>query len=376
MPSTLDLTILVAMAGVAGCATSRAGTGGTDGGGTFDLADGGRPADARPPANGDAAAPTADAAPPADAVSLAGKHGFPGDFPELTDSGGFGQGEFIEGFGGDTTTDRTGNRAQITHHPVILLHGNGTTATDDNFGMTHVADMLEGAGYVNAEIWAPSYLGQSVSYAETPTPHRTNIDDVRQFVNAVLDYTGAAKVNVVAHSLGCGLINGYLRGLASDGSFDAANDRFARVGTVVCLGGAVYGTGAGFLYEPEFAIDGQWTAAALQWNGHEDATPYGADDTAAMIAPATGQLPGNRPFRAATADDGVSRRIYWVALWATGDIVNGNLPGACGLGGADLNQGFDLPKTLPGVLTAQLAMHGQLLHSADVVAALLPYLDR
>jgi len=376
MRSTLELMIVITLAGTTGCATSRAGGDSADGGSTPEEVDARRPADARAGAVADAAGAPTDAAPVADAVWLPGKHGFPGDFPELTDSGGFGQGEIIEGFGGDTTTDRAGNRAQITHRPVILLHGNGTTATDDTFGMTHVGDMLEGAGYTDAEIWAPSYLGQSVSYAETPTPYRNNIGDVRQFIDAVLDYTGAPRVDVVAHSLGCGLINGYLRGLASDGSFDPSNDRFARVGTVVCLGGALYGTGVGFLYEPEFATDGQWVAAGLQWNGNEDGTPYGADDTAAMIAPATGQLPGNRPFRATTPDDDGSRRIYWVALWATGDVVDGSLPGACALGGADLNQGFDLPQTLPGVLTAQLAMHGQLLHSAGVFAALLPYLDR
>jgi len=321
--------------------------------------------------------PTADAQLPtgADAAQLEGRNGYPGDFPELTDLGGFGAGETIQGFGGDTTTDRAGNRAAISHRPVILLHGNGTTATDETFGMTRLRDKLLAAGYTAAEIWAPSYLGQSVSSAETPTPYRNNIDDVRQFIDAVIDYLDVPRVDVIAHSLGCGMINGYLRGLASAGSFDAADHRIDRIGTVVCLGGALYGTGYGFLYQPEFDVGGTFTSAGLQWNGIEDATPYGATSEAQMIAPSTGQLPGNKPFKLATSDDDGSRRIYYVALWANGDVVDGSLPGACGLQGADLNQGFDLPDTMPGVLTAALARHAHLVDDQGVFDALLPYLD-
>lgn len=323
------------------------------------------------------AGPTADAATPtgADAAQLEGRNGYPGDFPELTDMGGFGAGEIIQGFGGDTTTDRAGNRSQVSHRPVILLHGNGATATDENFGMTDVRDKLLAAGYSAAEIWAPSYLGQDVSSAEVPTPHRTNIEDVREFVDAVIEYLDVPKVDVIAHSLGCGLINGYMRGLTSTGTFDPANHRIDRIGTVVCLGGALYGTGYGVLFQPEFDIGGVFTSALITWDGVEDPTPYGATSEAQMTAPSTGQIPGNRPFKLATSDDDGSRRIHYVALWANGDIVDSNLPNGCALQGADLNQGFDLPDTMPGVLTAALARHGHLLDDQGVFDALLPYLD-
>ncbi len=312
----------------------------------------------------------------ADAATLEGRNGYPGDFPELTDSGGFGAGEIIAGFGGDDTTDRNGNRAQLVRRPVVLIHGNGTTATNDTFGMIHVRDMLNAAGYVDAEIWALSYLGQSVSIAETPTPHRTNIDDVRSFIDAVLDYTGAPAVDVISHSLGCGMINGYVRGMTTTGSFDDADNRMDKVSTVVCLGGAVYGTGYGFLYAPEFDVGGTFTSASLTWAGVEDATPYGASNEADMIAPATGLIPGAKPFKLSTSVDDNSRRIYWVALWATGDVVDGNLAGGCALQGADINQGFELPTTLPGTLTAAMARHGHLLRNQGVFDTLLPYLNR
>lgn len=302
--------------------------------------------------------------------------GFPADFPVLVDSGGSGQGQVIGGFGGDVTTDQAGNRAQLAHRPVVLLHGNGTTAVNDNFGMHGIADKLRAAGYVDAEIWAPSYLGQDVHFAEIPIPQRNNIDDVRRFVDAVREYLGVDRVDLVGHSLGCGLVNGYLRGLGRFGSFQATNHRFDGVGTVVCLGGAMYGMGFGWLYEPEFNASGSFVAASLRWAGVEDATPYGATTTSEMIAPSSGTLPGNRPYRRVTSADNGSRRLYYVALFANGDLVESSLLHSGGLQGADLIAGFDLPSTLPGALTPQLARHGHLCHSQAVFDAFLPYLDR
>jgi pimeloyl-ACP methyl ester carboxylesterase len=345
------VSVLVIAGWLPGCAGSRGEGGGGDDG----------PGDANP----------------ACGASLAAKNGFPGDFPELVDGGGFGQGATIIGFGGDTTTDRSCNRAALRRRPVILLHGNGASALHAQFGMVEVAEKLRAAGYVDAEIWAPSYLGQNVSSAETSTPYRNNIDDVRGFIDAVVEYLGVDQVDIVGHSLGCGMANGYLRGLKKDGTFDPALARLERVGTVVCLGGAIYGTGSGFLYQPEFDLDGAFVTASLTTAGVEDATPYGAASAAEMQGPATGgTLPKNRDFHATSTLDGGGRRIHWVALWAIGDIVDANLKNAGGLGGADLNRGFELSGSAPGVFTPQLAKHINLLHDQGVVDAFLPYLDR
>ena len=300
---------------------------------------------------------------------------FPCEFPPLIDSGGSGAGQAILGFGGDITVDRAGNRAAVRRRPVILLHGNGCHTEHENFGMLHVRDKLLAAGYSPAEIWAPSYLGQDITSAEMPTPHRANIDDVRSFIDAVLDYLAVDHVDVVSHSLGCGMINGYLRGMKVDGTFDHDDQRFDRVATVICMGGALYGTGYGMLYEPEFNVLGAFTGASLEWQGVEDATPYGATSTEEMTSPDQGLIPGSRPFRAVSAADDGSMRIHYVGLWAIGDLVDGNLTNAGGLQGADLNQGFVLPDTMEGVLTAQLARHMHLLHDQGVFDTFLTYLN-
>ena len=321
-----------------------------------------------------ATAPGGDGSCPAQLGML---DGYPGDFPVLMDSGGFGAGEPIQGFGGNTSTNQACNRAALQHRPVVLVHGNGVNSTDAHFGMTEVRDRLRAAGWVDAEIWAPSYLGQSVSSAEVPTPQRNNIDDVRTFIDAVVAYLGVDRVDLVGHSLGCAMINDYLRGLQRDGSFDATQQRFDRVGTVVCLGGALYGMGDGPLFEPEYDQSGVWVHQSITLDGVEDATPFGTSSTAQMDGPPTaGTLPGGRPFHAATSLDGGARRIYWVALWAIGDIVDVSEKNGGGLGGADLNHGFDLPAAFPGVSTPELARHAELLHSQEVVDAFVPYLNR
>ncbi len=327
---------------------------------------------------GSADARVADAEPAAqgDAAELDGKNGFPGDFPEIVDSGGSGEGEPIQGFGGDTTTNRDGNRAALARRPVILLHGNGCNTEDERYGFTDVRDMLLAAGYVPAEIWAPSYLGQQISVAELPVPQRNNIEDVRHFIDAVLEYLDVPEVDVVAHSLGCGMINGYLRGLQPDGSFDADESRFDRVASVVCLSGALYGTGFGVAYEPEFNVLGSWVEDSLTWDGTEDATPFGASDVADMTAPESGTIPGSRAFRATTALDGGSRRIYYAAIWALDDVIDLYLENGSGLQGADLNIGLEMPDSMAGVPNPQLARHAYLLHEQIVVDTFLPFLDR
>jgi pimeloyl-ACP methyl ester carboxylesterase len=242
--------------------------------------------------------------------------------------------------------------------------------------MLRVREKLLAAGYRESEIWAPSYLGQEIAFAEMPVPQRSNIDDVRRFVDAVSEYLDVDRIDLVGHSLGCGMINGYLRGLQSDGSFDANHQRFARAGAVVCLSGALYGTGDGPLYEPEFSTSGAFVAASLDWKGVEDATPYGARSVEEMIAPTSGVIPGGRTFRAVTEVDSGRQRIHYVSLWAVDDIVDAGLKNASGLQGADLNQAFDVADTMPGVLTAGLARHMHMLHDQSVFDTFLPFLNR
>jgi pimeloyl-ACP methyl ester carboxylesterase len=115
----------------------------------------------------------------------------------------------IGGWGGST------KGLPLRHDPVIFVHGNTRDAGDwDEPGRSVKQRFLE-AGYLKQELWAPSYNGKSTK--ENPpalqcrTDNTSNIPDLAAFVYAVLDYTGASKVDLVAHSVGVTLVRGMLK---------------------------------------------------------------------------------------------------------------------------------------------------------------------
>jgi pimeloyl-ACP methyl ester carboxylesterase len=115
-----------------------------------------------------------------------------------------------------------GAAGAVTRTPVILLHGNNDTpyATACNpYGNVHdLAQYLVDNGYAPSEVWALGYQGDQCDLLTDQTrrsgeAHSTveNIPDLRAFVHAVLDYTGAKQVDIVGHSLGVTLTRAWLK---------------------------------------------------------------------------------------------------------------------------------------------------------------------
>ena len=87
---------------------------------------------------------------------------FPRDFRVPVDQGGPGQGQPVGGFGGNPSLDRSGHRAAVERvgkAPVLLVHGNAGAADRTTWDMLDLKRMLNGAGYPDEIVWAPSYLG-------------------------------------------------------------------------------------------------------------------------------------------------------------------------------------------------------------------------
>src|SRR5207253_156388 len=141
---------------------------------------------------------------------------FPAGFPTITDAS---LGTPVIGFG---AADR------VTRTPVISLHGNNDTpfpTACNPFGYIHnLAQFFLDMGYSPRELWGLGYQGDQCDLVATPTnrsafAHSTeaNVPDLRAFVAAVLQYTGARRVDIVYIS-------------AQDGFFPAvpAEDRDGR----------------------------------------------------------------------------------------------------------------------------------------------------
>lgn len=103
------------------------------------------------------------------------------------------------GFGGGDCTPR--------RVPVVLIHGNG----DDAFGFlapasdggTSPVQALRDAGYRRCELFAVTWLSPAERAAPERNYHRPEKAALlRAFVDDVVAWTGAPRVDVVAHSLG------------------------------------------------------------------------------------------------------------------------------------------------------------------------------
>ena len=157
---------------------------------------------------------------------------FPDDFPEIIDAS---LKTPVIGFGGSD--------GPVTRTPVILLHGNNDTpyptACNGGFGhMKKLGQFLLDNGYTPREVWALGYQGDQCDLLTSPTNKSgeahsaaANVADVRAFVDAVLDYTGSDKVDIVGHSLGGIVPREWMR----------QDDAYAKVRRLVAIDSPHYG---------------------------------------------------------------------------------------------------------------------------------------
>jgi pimeloyl-ACP methyl ester carboxylesterase len=256
----------------------------------------------------------------------------------------------FSGFGGDDALDQSGNQAKLKHIPVILLHGNGGSATHNQWGMTKMRDMLYASGYNPSEVWAVSYLKGGV---ELYGVHKNHVDDVRNFIEAVKKYLGVQKVDIVAHSLGATLGRAYLAGFQRSGKFDQAARKFDSVSTFVSLSGAHDGLGPYSM--DEFKTGSDFLRGLNAIGSVIDQTPYGPSKEDSE----KGDFKGVTPLD--------NDQCTYVSFWASGDFVDQQRANTGALRGADINKGFSLGMSLTG--------HERIIKDPQVVSEFLPYLN-
>src|SRR5215471_9356764 len=142
----------------------------------------------------------ASGAPPSTSAAIGTT--FPDHFPVILN---FYLGKPVIGFGSDV--------GRVEHVPVIFVHGNNDSpfATACNpFGRIQAfAQFFLDNGYHPSELWGLGYQGDQCDLLQDNT-YRSGVSHttaaavpiLREFVQAVLDFTGAKRVDIIAHSLG------------------------------------------------------------------------------------------------------------------------------------------------------------------------------
>ena len=100
-----------------------------------------------------------------------------------------------------------GGNCVATRTPVIFVHGNGVNATffasPSTSGAPSVYATLRAAGYTDCELFGITWLSPSEQLAPQLNFHTsTKAARIRDFITAVMAYTGKSKVDILAHSMG------------------------------------------------------------------------------------------------------------------------------------------------------------------------------
>jgi len=134
----------------------------------------------------------------------------------------------------------------VVNQPVIFIHGNSDSALGQSSLMTGWNSSISyflSQGYKTSEIYATTWGDANPLLSGNQYHSKPNLQKIRAFIQAVKAYTGAAKVDVVTHSMGVTLTRkAILGGSGSDalngGSYNLGSPLTSSVDTFVGIAGA------------------------------------------------------------------------------------------------------------------------------------------
>jgi hypothetical protein len=140
-------------------------------------------------------------------VSVSKESRFSNDFQKWLFANGYGKYEFAKGdvpaFGGKSTAGE-----KVKNEPVIFIHGNSDSAA----GWKGSIEGFEKQGYKPSELYAMTWGPSDAMQASQQHHSEKYLEEVRAFIQAVKQYTGAEKVDVIGHSMGVTLARKAIQG--------------------------------------------------------------------------------------------------------------------------------------------------------------------
>ncbi|KAK0401244.1 hypothetical protein QR680_015665 [Steinernema hermaphroditum] len=137
---------------------------------------------------------------------------------------------------------------QPENYPVVFIHGNADGALSNGTrygtGWTNSIKAFLENGYSPTELYATTWGNRRAIDAYGNSNTCATLLYLRKFLKAVLKYTEAAKVNIIAHSMGVTLARRIIRGgilNATDGFCNLGMPLNDRINTFIGIAGANYG---------------------------------------------------------------------------------------------------------------------------------------
>jgi hypothetical protein len=139
----------------------------------------------------------------------------------------------------------------LANPPMVFVHGIGDRALGGDFGgWTASTDHFLASGYRQAELYATTWGSADPTQSGLQTHSRDNVLRVRRFIEAVLGYTGAERIDIISHSMGVTLSRrAVLGGTAYDanGEYDIGEPLTDRVDGFIGIAGGNRGIASCYL---------------------------------------------------------------------------------------------------------------------------------
>lgn len=137
-------------------------------------------------------------------------------FQNWLNANGYGSYNFSRNdINGDSYGGKTNSSTPVTKQPVIFIHGNSDKAVGTIYGQSGWTNSLNyflNQGYTEAELYAITWGDANPLSSANNYHSKENVTRIRAFIEAVLDYTGASKVDIIAHSMGVTLCRKAIKG--------------------------------------------------------------------------------------------------------------------------------------------------------------------
>lgn len=138
-------------------------------------------------------------------------------FQSWLSSNGYGSYNFSNpNIDGDSYGGKANSSTPVNREPIIFIHGNSDKAVGylgtTQSGWTGSLNHFHGQGYAESELYAVTWGDANPLQSANQTHSKPVLTRLRAYVEAVIDYTGATKVDIVTHSMGVTLMRKVIEG--------------------------------------------------------------------------------------------------------------------------------------------------------------------